>query len=120
VDWADFSVVGTGWSGSRGQRHNAQVGILLVRRYLHLHHASGIAQHYFKKMGGGKYFPAFFLGNVLKFFPCFQSPLADKRPKTHYKKEGTYFFLRAGADLRRFSVLFFLPPLDLGQALQRI
>jgi hypothetical protein len=54
---------------------------------------------------------------------CFRTPLAEKRetPKTALsnkqkikkKQARAYFFWRAGADVRRFPVLFFLPPLGL-------
>jgi hypothetical protein len=61
-----------------------------------------------------KYVPGQFFGHVLFFFSCFRTPLTEKRPKTHFKKRKnevrTYFFLRAGADVRRFPVLFFLSP----------
>jgi hypothetical protein len=44
----------------------------------------------------------------------FELPLprnAQKRTKKKKRKVRTYFFLRAGADVRRFLVLFFRPPL---------
>jgi hypothetical protein len=47
-----------------------------------------------------KYFPGEFFGN------------AQKRTKKKKEEEGAYLlFLRAGADVRQFPVLFFLPPL---------
>jgi hypothetical protein len=48
-------------------------------------------------------------GNALNFFSrVFELPLPRNAQKS---KVRTYFFLRAGADVRRFLVLFFLPPL---------
>jgi hypothetical protein len=68
-----------------------------------------------KKNPPKKYFPGdFFFETYSIFFSCFRTPLAEKRPKTHFKKKkkSTYvLFLRAGADVRRFLVLFFLSPL---------
>jgi hypothetical protein len=46
------------------------------------------------------------------FSRVFELPLPKNAQKrTKKKKVRTYFVLRAGADVRRFLVLFFLPPL---------
>jgi hypothetical protein len=72
-----------------------------------------------KQIPPEKKFPGDFFGNVLIFFSrVFELPLprnAQKRTKKIFKKKKvrTYFFLRAGADVRRFLVLFFLPPLGI-------
>jgi hypothetical protein len=53
-------------------------------------------------------------------FPVFSNSPCREAPKNALKKKGKkeegacVLFLRAGADVRRFPVLFFLPPLDAG------
>ena len=61
-----------------------------------------------------------FFGNALNFFPfsVFSNSPYRETPKNALKKQEvrTYFVLRAGADVRRFPVLFVLPPLDWQEA----
>jgi hypothetical protein len=67
-----------------------------------------------KKYFPEKYFPGdFFLNRTHFFSRVFELPLPrNAQKRTKKKEEGTYvLFLRAGADVRRFLVLFFLPPL---------
>jgi hypothetical protein len=64
-----------------------------------------------KKPPGKKHFPGDFFGKRTQFVSCvfeLPLPLPKKTPKNALKNK-----LRAGADVRRFPVLFCLPPLGL-------
>jgi hypothetical protein len=65
-----------------------------------------------------KYSRSDFFGNGTQFVSrVFERPLPRNAQKHTQKiKARTFFFLRAGADARRFPVLFVLPPLETTEA----
>jgi hypothetical protein len=63
-----------------------------------------------------QYFPGDFFGNALKIISVFSKSPCRETPKNALKKKEkvrAYFFLRAGADVRRFPVFFSAAPCKL-------